>query len=192
MRKITAILAIMLLLLAGCGGADDTSGDEGNTATPAPTVASSGGASAEDTGGTRTGLASGGGERRQDGPVVRIPTSGGEEVVVRVEIADDDDERARGLMGRRSLPEDAGMLFVYGRERQLSFWMRNTYIPLSIAFADSDGRIVDLQDMEPLDDEPPSYVSAEPARYALEVNRGFFEERGVEVGDTMELPERLR
>jgi uncharacterized membrane protein (UPF0127 family) len=66
--------------------------------------------------------------------------------------------------------------------------MKNTLIPLSIAYMDSDGRIVDLQDMKPLDDDPPHYVSAEPARYALEVNRGFFEEHGVEVGDTADLP----
>ncbi|MCA3748442.1 MAG: DUF192 domain-containing protein [Rubrobacter sp.] len=91
-------------------------------------------------------------------------------------------------MYRTALGEDRGMLFVFDRERRLSFWMRNTLIPLSIAYIDSEGRIVDIQDMKPLDDDPPHYVSAEPAMYALEVNRGFFEERGVEVGDTVELP----
>ncbi len=66
---------------------------------------------------------------------------------------------------------------------------RNTHtlVPLSIACIVSEGRIVDIQDMKPLDD-PPSYVSAKPARYALEVNQGFFEERGVKVGDRAELP----
>ena len=109
---------------------------------------------------------------------------------MRVEIADDDFERARGLMYRTALVEKRGMLFVYEEEQQkLSFWMKNTLIPLSIAFMDTEGRIVDIQDMEPLDDDPPSYVSAEPAQYALEVNQGFFEERGVEVGDRAELPE---
>jgi uncharacterized membrane protein (UPF0127 family) len=91
-------------------------------------------------------------------------------------------------MGRTALPEDRGMLFVFGREQVLSFWMRNTHIPLSIAYIDSEGRIVDIQDMKPLDDDPPHYVSAEPVRYALEVNQGFFEERGIEVGDRAELP----
>jgi uncharacterized membrane protein (UPF0127 family) len=119
---------------------------------------------------------------------VTIDASGGEEVEVRVEIADTDPERQRGLMGRTALPEDQGMLFVFGGEQELSFWMRNTLIPLSIAYIDSEGRIVDIQDMEPLDDDPPHYVSAEPARYALEVNQGFFEERGIEVGDRAELP----
>ena len=66
--------------------------------------------------------------------------------------------------------------------------MRNTLIPLSIAYIDSEGRIVDIQDMKALDDDPPHYVSAKPARYALEVNKGFFDERGVEVGDRTELP----
>ena len=66
--------------------------------------------------------------------------------------------------------------------------MEGTLVPLSIAFMDSEGRIVDIQDMEPLDDAPPGYVPAEPAQYALEVNQGFFVERGVRVGDTVELP----
>ncbi len=120
---------------------------------------------------------------------VTIDASGGKEVRVRVEIADDSLERARGLMYRTALGENRGMLFVYGSESRLSFWMKNTLIPLSIAFMDAKGRIVDIQDMKPLDDDPPSYVSAEPAMYALEVNQGFFEERGVKVGDRAELPE---
>ena len=121
-----------------------------------------------------------------------IRTSGGEEVEVRAEVADERAERQTGLMGRTELAPDAGMLFVFGWERNLSFWMRNTLIPLSIAYISADGRIVDIQDMEPLDDEPPSYASAEPAKYALEVNQGFFAERGVEVGDTVEIPQEYR
>jgi uncharacterized protein len=119
---------------------------------------------------------------------VTIDPSGGGEVRLRVEIADDASEIARGLMYRTALAENRGMLFVYGAEYKLSFWMKNTLIPLSIAFMDAEGRIVDIQDMKPLDDDPPSYVSAKPAQYALEVNQGFFEERGVEVGDRAELP----
>ncbi len=121
-------------------------------------------------------------------PTVTIDASGGDEVRVRVEIADEASEQARGLMYRTALAENQGMLFVFPREERLSFWMKNTLIPLSVAFMDSEGRIVDIQDMKPLDDDPPSYVSAEPARYALEVNQGFFEERGVKVGDRAELP----
>ncbi len=120
---------------------------------------------------------------------VTIDASGGGKVRVRVEIADDAAEVTRGLMYRTALAENRGMLFVYAREWRPSFWMKNTLIPLSIAFMDSEGRIVDIQDMKPLDDDPPHYVSAKPVQYALEVNQGFFEERGVKVGDKAELPE---
>ena len=121
-------------------------------------------------------------------PISTVTTSAGERVPVEVEIADTDAERQTGLMGRNILPENAGMLFVFEGAQTLSFWMRDTLIPLSIAYIDAEGRIVDIQDMQPLDDVPPHYVSAEPAQYALEVNQGFFEERGVMVGDTVELP----
>ena len=123
-----------------------------------------------------------------DANAVTINAAGGEEVEVRVEIADEPEEQAQGLMNRTALGEDRGMLFVFEEEATLSFWMKNTLIPLSVAYIDSEGRIVDIQKMEPLDDEPPQYVSAEPAQYALEVNQGFFEERGIEVGNTTELP----
>jgi uncharacterized membrane protein (UPF0127 family) len=119
---------------------------------------------------------------------VTIHTSSGEGVKVRVEIADNASEHARGLMYRTTLAENRGMLFIFEGEQKPSFWMKNTLIPLSIAFIGSEGRIVDIQDMKPLDDDPPSYVSARPAQYALEVNQGFFEERGVEVGDRAKLP----
>ena len=115
-----------------------------------------------------------------------IINSLGESVPVQVEIADTDDERQTGLMGRTALAADAGMLFVFGQEQPLSFWMKNTLIPLSIAYIDDRGTIVDIQDMEPLDET--SHPSAAPARYALEVNQGFFEEHGIRVGDWIELP----
>ena len=123
--------------------------------------------------------------------VTLVPSDGAEPVEVEVEIADDDAERARGLMKRTELAEDAGMLFVFERERTLSFWMRNTLIPLSIAYIDAEGRIVDIEDMEPLDDQT-KHPSAEPAQYALEVNQGFFDERGIEVGDTVEVQAEYR
>jgi len=119
---------------------------------------------------------------------VTIDASRGKEVEVRVEVADTEPERELGLMGRTALGEDRGMLFVFDEEQELSFWMKDTLIPLSVAFMDSEGRIVDIQDMKPLDEDPPYTVSAEPAQYALEVNKGFFEERGIEVGDSAELP----
>lgn len=114
-------------------------------------------------------------------PLTRIRV-GGE--TVRVEIADEPEERQRGLMYRDSLPEDTGMLFVYPRERILSFWMRNTRIPLDIAYVDQRGNIVDVQTMAPQSDR--LYESAAPAMYALELEAGWFEEHGVGVGDRIE------
>ena len=102
-------------------------------------------------------------------------------------MADDPPELTRGLMESTAQGVVRCMLFLYPYEEVLSFWMKNTLIPLSIAYMDSDGRIVDIQDMKPLDADPPHYVSAEPAQYALEVNKGFFEEHGVKVGDRADL-----
>ena len=178
MRVFGIVLVLLVFVLAGCGGG---SGGSGSSAGPASSGQSAPGETTED--------------QATELRTVTIAASGGEEVEVRVEIADDDAERQRGLMGRTSLGEDRGMLFVFDEEQVLSFWMKNTLIPLSIAYVDSEGRIVDIQDMKPVreqtisDLELPRYVSAEPAKYALEVNQGFFRERGVEVGDRAELPE---
>jgi uncharacterized membrane protein (UPF0127 family) len=119
------------------------------------------------------------------GPEVRF-TRAGNEAVLSVEIADSGEERQQGLMGRASLPEDGGMLFVYEEDTETGFFMRNTTIPLSIAFISAAGCVIDIQDMEPLSEE--THSSPEPYRYAVEVNQGWFEEKGVEVGDLVELP----
>ena len=116
--------------------------------------------------------------------IMTITNSTGERVEVPVEIAATDTERERGLMGRTALAEDAGMLFVFDREQQLSFWMKDTLIPLSIAYINESGRIVDIQDMQPLDET--LHPSTEPAKYALEVNGGFFVARGIQVGHKVE------
>lgn len=109
---------------------------------------------------------------------------------IRVEVAQTEDEKARGLMFRESLGEDEGMLFVYEREEILTFWMKNTPIPLSIAFIDQRGTIVDIQDMEPFDLR--AHASALPARYALEMNRNWFKKRGVKAGDLVNIPAAIR
>ena len=172
-RKIVAIL--VLLLVAGCGGTRDDQEPRSQETSQASGATPP---KAEKTTPEPSGL-----------PTVVIDASGGDRVVVRVEIADNLLEQARGLMDRKALQEDRGMLFVYPSERPLSFWMRNTLIPLSIAYIDAQGRITDILDMKPLDDRPPHYVSSEPVQYALEVNRGFFDERGVKVGDrVVEVP----
>lgn len=100
---------------------------------------------------------------------------------IKVEITQTSTEQARGLMYRREMARDQGMLFAYPDERVLSFWMKNTFIPLSIAFLDTEGRILRIAHMKPQDLTPHS--SIQPARYALEMNHGWFEKAGVRAGD---------
>jgi uncharacterized membrane protein (UPF0127 family) len=123
------------------------------------------------------------------GPTVVIDTAADEQVI-RVEVADDAEERARGLMGRRELAEDAGMVFVFPEPTRGAFWMRDTLIPLSIAFYDGSGTILRILDMEPCRAEPcPLYDPGVAYRGALEVNQGAFERWGVLPGDTLTLRE---
>ncbi len=105
-----------------------------------------------------------------------------------VELAYTPRDRSTGLMGRRALRTDTGMLFIYGVAEERSFWMKNTLIPLSIAFAEEGGRIVRILDMTPDPGDGgdlPHYRSGEPAIYALEMERGWFEKKGIREGDRM-------
>jgi len=104
---------------------------------------------------------------------------------VQVEIANTPELRERGLMFRQHLPKNHGMYFIFEEEQHLSFYMRDTRIPLSIAFIASDGIIESIKDMIPLDER--SVSSAGPARFALEVNRGWFDENGIRPGDRVVL-----
>jgi uncharacterized protein len=107
---------------------------------------------------------------------------------VHVEVADTQSERARGLMGRRELPDDAGMVFVFPTDSTSAFWMKDTLIPLSIAFYDESGTIVRILDMEPCTRDPCAVYDPEASyRGALEVNRGAFERWGVREGDVLRL-----
>jgi uncharacterized membrane protein (UPF0127 family) len=118
---------------------------------------------------------------------LEIRTDGGV-VPVDVEVADDDEERSTGLMNRERLDPDAGMVFLFEEPLNTTFWMKDTLIPLSIAFWNERGTIVAILDMEPCEADPcPSYDPGTGFEGALEVNQGFFEEHGVEVGDTVEL-----
>ncbi len=103
---------------------------------------------------------------------------------IRVEVAATGADRRLGLMHRESLPEDHGMLFIFPVEKLRSFWMKNTPLPLSIAFADSGGKIVHIADLEPHSTDP--VWSVRPAKLALEMNRGWFARRGVFVGDAIQ------
>lgn len=148
-------------VLLGCGeaGGNDTAGQPGDqeAGQPLPVAAGQG---------VRT-------------APIRI---GGVEVTA--EIADNQELRAEGLMHRDSLPPNHGMLFVYGTAEVRSFWMRNTRIPLDIAFIDASGVIINIEQMEPQSDQ--NYYSQGPMMYALEMDQGWFEANGVGPGDRLE------
>jgi uncharacterized membrane protein (UPF0127 family) len=108
----------------------------------------------------------------------------GSDAVLYVVVADDAEERRRGLMGVHHLPDDQGMAFVFEQPVTTGFWMRDTPIPLSIAFVDEDQRVVGLKEMEPCAAEPcPSYGVDQPYVMAIEANAGWFEEHDIRVGD---------
>src|ERR1700722_16773032 len=106
-------------------------------------------------------------------------------VPITAEVADTPQASENGLMFRDSLPEDHGMLFIFDQPRKASFWMRNTKIPLSIAYIDSNGRILEIKSMNPLDEAIVPSNSDEVA-YALEVNQGWFARHGVSPGTKIE------
>ena len=100
---------------------------------------------------------------------------------LKVEVVASDADRARGLMYRQSLGRDEGMLFIFDEPAYHSMWMRNTLIPLSVAFLDDKGTILNILDMEPQTED--SHMSAGPAIYAIEVNKGWFAAKKVKAGD---------
>jgi uncharacterized membrane protein (UPF0127 family) len=100
-----------------------------------------------------------------------------------VEVAATPQSRETGLMNRFSLPRDHGMLFVFEASEPRAFWMKNTYVPLSIAFVDSTGRILNIEDMRPRDES--THWSRGPAMYAIEVRQGWFAEKGIQAGDAV-------
>ena len=119
--------------------------------------------------------------------LIRIRTVGGTIELENLEVAQTPEAWARGLMGRASLPEDGGMVFLFDAQTRAAFWMKDTLIPLSILFWQGDGRIIDILDMSPCRADPcPVYRASAPYVGAIELNRGAFERLGVEAGDTLE------
>jgi uncharacterized protein len=114
-------------------------------------------------------------------------------VTLGVEVAESQAQLSRGLMQRTSLAPDSGMIFLYEQEQdaQASFWMFDTLIPLSIAFIDANGRIVNIVEMEPCTSPYPQwcryYEAGVPFSSALEANAGYFEEHGIAIGDRVAL-----
>jgi uncharacterized membrane protein (UPF0127 family) len=103
--------------------------------------------------------------------------------LITAEVAADDQAREIGLMFRDALAANHGMLFVFDRAEKTCMWMRNTSIPLSVAFIDSDGHVVNIEDMAPLTDQ--THCALRPVPYALEMTRGWFSERGLQPVQTV-------
>ena len=113
-------------------------------------------------------------------PLLTYPLRIGEHTI-RAELANTPETRRKGLMFRTRLAESSGMIFVFPRVQRISMWMKNTPTALSVAFIDADGRILNIEDMQPHSEE--SHSSSGPARFALEMNQGWFEKRGIRPGD---------
>ncbi len=151
------LTALAAVLLAGIACGSDGTADNAATSTTSPSV-----------------------------PTVTFAKAAGNTAALTVEIAETPEARARGLMSRETLDADAGMLFVWPQDTGSGFWMKDTLIPLSVAFIDGSGKVVDIQDMQPLDET----VHHSPAayRYAVEANQGWFAAHGIESGDSATLP----
>jgi uncharacterized protein len=122
----------------------------------------------------------------QPNPKLKTVTLSVGSVQVKAEVADTELKRNRGLMFRKNLADGAGMLFVFDSDQRVSFWMKNTSLPLSIAFIGSDGTIYQILDMAPFSEEP--RPSDRSVRYALEAPQGWFGRAGVKVGDKFDIP----
>jgi uncharacterized membrane protein (UPF0127 family) len=130
------------------------------------------------------------GAKRLPAEELRIEKRDGSAVALKAEIAATAADRERGLMFRKNVPDGEGMLFVFESDQRLAFWMKNTLIPLSIAYVSSDGTIREILDMEPL--SLASVESSRSVRYALEVPQGWFGRVGVAAGDRIVVPAAYR
>lgn len=167
------LLAVVVLLAAGC-----TAGTGDPAASGAPTTAAVGPLEPSEPFGLTT-------------VTLRAP-AGGEAIEVPAYDAFEPETRRRGLMEREELPAGAGMIFRFPGEHQGGFWMKNTLIPLSIAYFDASGEVVAVLDMEPCTSDPcPSYDPGVAYNGAMEVNRGFFADAGVSPGWSVEVPDGL-
>ena len=122
------------------------------------------------------------GASAQDGPQLnlqRVKLSAGMNVID-AQLALTPEQRQIGLMLRKEMPQHEGMLFVFEQPAQQCFWMKNTLLPLTAAFVADDGTIVNLANMKPQTTD--SHCSAQPVRYVLEMNRGWFDKKGIKAG----------
>ena len=117
---------------------------------------------------------------------IKIIRQDGTEFIVKAEIAEKAEDRNHGYMERKNIPDGTGMLFVFEKDQILSFWMKNTPHPLSIAYIDSKGKIRNIYDMTPY--SLSSIISTVSVRYALEVPQGWYKKNGITEGDAVILP----
>ena len=110
-------------------------------------------------------------------------------LLTNIEVASNPNDRRKGLMYRKSLSEDHGMFFVWEYRKRQCMWMRNTYIPLNVAYIDTKGKILEIYEMLPLSED--SICSKKRVKYALEVNLDWFKRNNVNVGDQMDITEIL-
>jgi uncharacterized protein len=122
-------------------------------------------------------------------PAVRTIELGAGMHLIHAEVADSFATRMQGLMHRTSLPPNGGMLFVFDEEAIHCMWMKNTLIPLSVAFLDASGAIINIADMKPQTEQ--SHCAARPARYALEMTQNWFAQRGLRAGSRLRGLEKL-
>jgi len=108
---------------------------------------------------------------------------------IRAEVANSEEDRRMGLMFRKSLAENQGMLFIYEKEGRYAMWMKNTNVALSVAFIDRNGAILNIEDMEPQTED--SHGSKGVAKFSLEMNQGWFKKRGIKKGDHVAGLERI-
>lgn len=112
-----------------------------------------------------------------------IPLTAGMHVI-KAEVVATEAERQQGLMFRESMAQNEGMVFLFGAPAGVCMWMKNTLIPLSVAFIDDDGKIVNIENMKPHSLE--SHCSKKPVRYALEMNEGWFKQKNIKPGSTID------
>ena len=122
--------------------------------------------------------------------VVKVLSTLGAYILSKIEVANDFQERKRGLMYRKALPQDQGMLFKWDSKKIQCMWMKNTYVSLSVAYVDAEGKIINISDMTPL--SRASVCSEKPALYALEVNQGVFKKNNINAGDILAINKTLQ
>lgn len=165
------VLLALAMILSACGGGEPSPGNEPDDETPI--VLGSPNAPGAPEFGVATILIDG----ADEGPIL-----------LRGEVADTEETRSFGLMHRRAIPSDYGMVFILFENKTCCFYMKDTLIPLSIAFFDRQGQIVDIKDMDPCEETSCElYSSNAPYTGALEVKQGMFEEWGVSLGDRIRI-----